>query len=88
MFNKTHEALFEFCDPLQMKIGGNDDSRRDLNVFLASEELAGLSVDADEGNGELNITVPDSCRDLVKSKFLSDHTTVLSYIYLNNTHPF
>ena len=41
--------------------------RRDLNVFLASEELAGLSVDADEGNGELNITVPESCRDLVKS---------------------
>lgn len=27
MINKTHEAQFEFCDPLRMKIGGNDDSR-------------------------------------------------------------
>jgi transcription initiation factor TFIID subunit 2 len=66
VINKVNEAPFEFCDPLRMKIGGNDDSRRDLHVFLASEELAGLSVDADEGNGELSITIPESCRDSIK----------------------
>jgi len=27
MINKTNEAQFEFCDPLRMKIGGNDDLR-------------------------------------------------------------
>ena len=45
----------------------DNDLRRDLNIFLASDELANLSVDADEGNGELSITIPESCRDSIKS---------------------
>ena len=34
---------------------------------MASEELASLSTDADEGTGELSITLPESCRDSIKS---------------------
>jgi hypothetical protein len=35
-----------------------DDNRRNLQTFLSHQELAAVSVEADEGNGELYIQVP------------------------------
>jgi hypothetical protein len=34
---------------------------------LSNEELSMLTVDADEGNGELSITVPDSFKEQLES---------------------
>ena len=45
----------------------SDDSKRDLQSFISYDELSMLTVDADEGNGELSITIPDSFKELMKS---------------------
>ena len=42
--------------------------RRDLQSYLVNDELAALIVDADEGNGELCISIPDTHQDKIKSK--------------------
>lgn len=44
--------------------------RRDLQSLMANEELASVSVDPDEGNGELIISIPDSLKDQIKSNYL------------------
>jgi hypothetical protein len=44
-----------------------DDLRRDLQTFLSNDELGMLTVDADEGNGELCINVPESFKEIIKS---------------------
>lgn len=49
-------------------ISDDDEDRRDLQTFLTQQELAILSVDADEGNGELTITIPFECQALIKGK--------------------
>ena len=56
VFNGNHEVQdYEYCDPLLIKPCG-DETRRDLQSLLYQDEYGRLSVDSDEGNGELNIT--------------------------------
>jgi hypothetical protein len=40
--------------------------RRDLLSFIANEELAEITVDADEGNGELKIEIPSNFKENIK----------------------
>jgi hypothetical protein len=42
--------------------------RRDLQTFVSNEEIASFSVDPEEGNGELIITIPDELKEIIKSK--------------------
>ena len=55
VFNGVHEVTdYEYCDPSLIK-PGSDETKRDLQTLLYQDELGRLSVDADEGNGELSI---------------------------------
>jgi hypothetical protein len=38
---------------------------------VSNEELASVSVDPDEGNGELLINIPDALNDSLKSKLIA-----------------
>jgi hypothetical protein len=58
-FNGIYEAEFDYYDPSLLKTSNWEESKKDLQSHLAQEELAFVSVDADEGNGELSIKVPD-----------------------------
>ena len=42
--------------------------RKDVQTYLAQEELATVSVDADEGNGELAIKVPEELQKEMDSE--------------------
>jgi hypothetical protein len=46
--------------------------RRDLLSFIANEELAEITVDADEGNGELKIEIPHNLKDIIKCKLFNE----------------
>ncbi len=55
VFNGTIDVQdYEYADPLLVKPCG-DESKRDLQSLLYQDEYGRLSVDADEGNGELCI---------------------------------
>lgn len=40
--------------------------------FIANEELAEMTVDADEGNGELKIEIPSNFKDSIKCNKLTN----------------
>ena len=66
VFNGSVEAqTYEYCDPSLIK-PCNDETKRDLQSLLYQDEYGRLSVDADEGNGEMCITVPDNIKEQLK----------------------
>ena len=48
---------------------GDNEDKRDLQTLFTQQELAILSVDADEGNGELTIQIPYECQKILKGEF-------------------
>jgi transcription initiation factor TFIID subunit 2 len=58
--------------------------RRDLQTFLTLEENAILSVDADEGNGELTIKVPVACQKAFNGIFSCENCFIIIILAKKN----
>ena len=68
VFNGTTDAEFDYSDPSLLK-PGKDENKRDLQSLLYQDELGRISVSADAGNGEIEITIPETIREKLKQKF-------------------
>lgn len=82
VFNGVHEAEFDYYDPALSQ--PEDATRRDLQTFLAQQEQAAIATDADEGNGELNIIVPESLRADFKSNYILLFFQTFFYFEIQN----